>query len=199
MNLFSEVKQHSWSEICGMAISFIWTRLLYPGAMLIRRPFYLRGSRRSLIFGKGFTTGRGCRFEIYGKGKIEFGEQCHIGDYVHLSCSNSIIIGNDCLFASKIFITDTSHGCYSGASSSRPITPPNDRPLDYSSTKIGDNVWLGDNVVVLQGTTIGNGCVIGANSTVTKDIPDNCIAVGSPAVPIKVYDFDLQEWRRINQ
>ncbi len=46
---------------------------------------------------------------------------------------------------------------------------------------IGDNCWLGANVSVMQGVRIGSGCVIGAGSVVTKDIPDNCMAAGVPA------------------
>ena len=45
---------------------------------------------------------------------------------------------------------------------------------------IGDNCWLAANVTVIGGVKIGNGCVIGAGSVVTKDIPDNCLAVGNP-------------------
>lgn len=45
---------------------------------------------------------------------------------------------------------------------------------------IGNNVWIGGNVVILPGVTIGNNVVIGAGSVVTKDIPDNMIAMGNP-------------------
>ena len=47
---------------------------------------------------------------------------------------------------------------------------------------VGDNCWFGANVSVLQGVTIGSGCVIAAGSVVTSDIPDNCMAAGVPAV-----------------
>ena len=50
---------------------------------------------------------------------------------------------------------------------------------------IGSDVWLGGNVVILPGVTIGNNVVIGAGSVVTKDIPSNCVAVGNPCKPIK--------------
>lgn len=47
---------------------------------------------------------------------------------------------------------------------------------------VGDNCWFGANVSVMPGVTIGNGCVIAAGSVVTRDIPDNCVAAGVPAV-----------------
>ena len=46
---------------------------------------------------------------------------------------------------------------------------------------LGDNCWFGANVSVLQGVTIGNGCVIAAGSVVTKDVPENCLVAGVPA------------------
>lgn len=51
--------------------------------------------------------------------------------------------------------------------------------------RIGNNCWLASDVTVIGGVTIGNGCVIGAGSVVTKDIPDNYLAVGNPCKPIK--------------
>lgn len=54
--------------------------------------------------------------------------------------------------------------------------------------KIGNDVWIGGNVVILAGVTIGNNVVIGAGSVVTKDIPDNVVAVGNPCRIIKKMD-----------
>ncbi|WP_374464090.1 sugar O-acetyltransferase [Chryseobacterium sp.] len=58
--------------------------------------------------------------------------------------------------------------------------------LEYAlPIKVGDNVWLGGKVVVLPGVSIGNNSVIGAGSVVTKDIPDNVVAVGNPCRVVK--------------
>ena len=53
---------------------------------------------------------------------------------------------------------------------------------------VGNNVWIGANVTVVPGVTIGDNCVIGAGSVVTKDIPDNTVAVGNPCKVIKSID-----------
>ena len=58
--------------------------------------------------------------------------------------------------------------------------------LEYAKPiTVGNNVWIGGNVVVVPGVTIGDNCVIGAGSVVTKDIPANTLAVGNPCKVIR--------------
>ncbi|MFW2124843.1 acetyltransferase, partial [Acinetobacter ursingii] len=73
---------------------------------------------------------------------------------------------------------------------------PTDRTLSVKSVKIQNNVWLGEFVSVLPGVTIGEGTIVGANSVVTKSLPPYVIAVGSPAKPIKFYNFDTRKWEK---
>lgn len=64
---------------------------------------------------------------------------------------------------------------------------------------IDDGTWLGTNVVIVGNVHVGKHCVIGANSVVTKDIPDYSVAAGIPAKVIKRYDFEKEEWVRVLQ
>lgn len=64
---------------------------------------------------------------------------------------------------------------------------------------IGDHSWIGANSVVTAGVTIGKHCVVAAGSVVTKDIPDYCVAVGAPARVIKQYDFEKEEWVKVQK
>lgn len=67
--------------------------------------------------------------------------------------------------------------------------------LDYtrvSNVSIGDNVFVGAGTIVLPGVSIGNNVVIGAGSVVSRDIPDNCVAVGNPARVVKPLDEYLK-------
>ena len=97
--------------------------------------------------------------------------------------------------ASRVFISDTNHGEYSGLEQSLPSEAPNGRKLIYKNVIIGNNVWIGENVVVLPGVKIGNGVIIGAGAIVTKNIPDNCIVAGNPARIIKRYS-EINKWER---
>lgn len=91
-------------------------------------------------------------------------------------------IGNNVLLASKVFISDTNHGNYSGENINSCNTPPNKRELVHKPVKIGNNVWIGENAVILAGSVIGNGGVIGANSVVSKVTSDHSVVVGANRV-----------------
>lgn len=191
--------QYSLSETISTAYALICTKLFYKGARLIRRPFYCRGKSR-LQFDKGFTVGHNCRFDLLGeKGnnskKLIIGKNCKMGDNVHIVANEKVVIGNNCLMASKIFISDTSHGEYSNMTTdSSPDVPPDDRLLYMKPVVIGNNVWIGENACILLGVSIGDGCIIGANSVVNKDVPDNCIVVGIPSRVVKVFNKSKAKW-----
>ena len=190
---------YSISEVFRLLYSTVLTRVFYPGALLIRRPFFIRGKPR-IRFGQGFTTGYGCRVEAFGSGRedrsvrIVFGDNCHIGDHVHIAAASRVSIGNNCLIASKVFISDLSHGSLSGNNKSDPTSSPNSRPLISEPVSIGNNVWIGENVCILSGVTIGDGAIIGANAVVTHDVPPAAAAAGVPAKIIKIFDNTNKRW-----
>jgi lipopolysaccharide O-acetyltransferase len=182
-------------------MSLIYTKIVYPRARLIRLPFDIR-NKRYISLGKGFTTGFGCRIEAFpihelSDACIVIGDNVQINDYVHIGAVGSIKIGNNVLMASKIYISDHNHGSYDGAVSDHPMSLPLDRKPICKPVIIGDNVWLGESVCVLPGVSIGEGCVIGALSVVTKNIPAYSIAVGSPAKVVKKFDFAQNKWKKI--
>lgn len=191
--------RYSVAEIARNGVSLVLTRLFFPGARLVRRPVYVRG-RRHAAFGPGLTTGYGCRFDLTssdpGRTTLVVGPNCHLGDHVHIVASDRVEIGENCLMASKIFISDTSHGRYQGELQSRPDSDPNTRPLHTRPVVIGDNVWIGDNVCILPGVSIGDGAIINANAVVTKDVDPACIVGGIPAVVIKRWNSASEQWER---
>lgn len=193
---------YTFSEIIKLIYATLCTKLFYKGARIIRRPFYMRGKPR-FEYGYGFTTGYSCRIEVFGtrkdtNKKLIIGDNCKLGDNVHIAAMEKIIIGKNCLMASKIFISDSSHGDYSnGNITDSPYVAPNDREFSTAPIYIGDNVWIGENVCILKGVTIGDGVIIGANSVVTKSVPANTIAAGMPAKAIKTFSEERSVWESI--
>ena len=120
-----------------------------------------------------------------------------MGDMTHIVAYERVSIGDDVLIASKCFISDTNHGSYSSDKQSSPDTKPNDRALYTKPVVIGDRVWIGENAVILAGSKIGNGCIIGANSVVSGEFRDNTIIAGSPAKVIKEWDAAVNSWIRV--
>lgn len=196
------ISQYSLKEAILTGWYLVLTKIFYRPARLVRFPFYCRGTKK-LSFKKGFTTGRNCRFDLNSNKKKEentyrlfFGENCKLGDNVHIVANSKVIFGDDCLLASNIFISDTSHGIYKGAIQDTPCSKPDKRALVTAPVSIGNRVWIGENVSILPGVTIGSGVIIGANSVVNKDIPDNVIVGGVPARIIKKYNFEKKVWMR---
>ena len=107
--------------------------------------------------------------------------------------SGKVSIGDDCLFASNIFVSDTDHG----GKNDLPTTPPDERELTANPVEIGNSVWIGEGVAVLPGAKIGDGCIIGAHAVVKGKIPAYSIAVGSPARVVKKYNFENKTWERV--
>ena len=175
---------------------------IFKNARLIRFPFRVRG-KQYIKIGKGFTTGFNCRIDALNinnfgeKYLIEIGENVEINDEVHIGATQKIIIEDNVLIASKVYISDHNHGCYKGDEQDSPMSIPKERKIHSSPIKIEKNVWIGELCCILQGVTIGEGSIIGAMSVVTKDIPPYTIAVGSPAKLIKRYNFKTKKWDKL--
>ncbi|MGL6100292.1 MAG: DapH/DapD/GlmU-related protein [Fusobacteriaceae bacterium] len=191
--------------ICSVIKLLIYkfkTELFYKNAKLIRFPFEIRG-KKNIEWKEGFTTGKYCKIEAYPhiynqKIIIKIGKNFQMNDSVHIGGVGEIIIGDNVLIASRVYITDTCHGDYNDeVKQSNPKEIPHTREITYKPVKIGNNVWIGEGCAILPGVTIGDGVIIGANSVVTKDIPENSIAVGNPIIIIKKYNIKEKKWIKI--
>lgn len=111
--------------------------------------------------------------------------QTGTGFYANHGCTildgAPITIGNNCLLAPGVVISTAGH----------PLDPTERAAGDEfaKAITIGNDVWLGANVTVCPGVTIGDNVVVGAGSVVTRDLPDNAVCVGSPAKPIRYLDM----------
>lgn len=115
-----------------------------------------------------------------GNARVRIGEGTFLNMGVMIAAERLVEIGEHCMLANGCFVSDASH---------RYDDP--EKPITWQGfqskgpTRIGDNCWLGIGVVVTSGVTIGERCVIGANSVVTKDIEPFSVATGAPAKVIK--------------
>lgn len=115
--------------------------------------------------------------------RLNIGEKCNFGDFIHITTINNITLGNNVLTGRWVTITDNSHGTTNLESLK---IPPTERSL-YSKGPviIGNDVWIGDKATILPGVTIGDGAVIAANSVVTKDVAPFTVVAGNPIHVIK--------------
>lgn len=121
--------------------------------------------------------------------KLSIGRGTQVGNYAHLICTGSIAIGEQVLLADRVYIADNRHEY---ADVTRPIMQQPLRQLP--PVEVGAGSWIGENVCIL-GCRVGRHCVIGANSVVTRDIPDHCVALGAPAVPVRRFCAATGRWR----
>lgn len=127
--------------------------------------------------------------EISGITHCTIGKHCWINASVGL---NHVIMGNYCSVASAVLIGGMEHSVNHISTSAK----LSNHGYCNHITNIGNDVWIGSQVIIRQGVTIGTGAVVGANSFVNKDVPPFAIVAGSPAKVIK-YRFDDKTISRI--
>lgn len=121
--------------------------------------------------------GEGCYIEPpfyanFGEAHVHFGKNIYCNFGVTMVDDTHIYIGDYTMLAPKVVIATAGH----------PILPElRKQAYQYNApVHIGKNCWLGAGVIVLPGVTVGDNVVVGAGSVVTKDLPDNVVAVGNP-------------------
>ena len=135
--------------------------------------------RAELIFGNNVTIYPSCIFD--GEGKIEIGDGTTIGTSTQiLSYKNSIIkIGTNVMIGRNTYIINANHGI------KKCDIPMNAQKFEYQDLIIGNDVWIGAYCMVIKGSKINDGCVLGAKALLNKEMPSYTIYGGVPAKFIK--------------
>lgn len=112
------------------------------------------------------------------RGSIRIGNYALICPGVRMGSSCSITVGDNCMFASGAYVTDSDwHGIYNRTSmgAAAPVI-------------IEENAWIGDQAIICKGVTVGRNSIVGAGAVVTRDVPPNAIAAGNPARVVRHLD-----------
>lgn len=124
---------------------------------------------------------------------LSIGDNCDIGDYCHIVSVKKVIFEDDVLLANNIYVSDNLHG-YEDIN-----VAIKNQPVKFKKEVVlHSGCWIGENVCII-GASVGKNSIIGANSVVTSDIDDYCIAVGSPARVIKKYDLVTKKWNPVTE
>ena len=122
-------------------------------------------------------------------GRIELGDDVYIGGYAQLHSMGRLEIGDGCVLSEHVYISDIAHG----------LRPDRGlimkQPLESKGpVRIGRHVFIGFGSAILPGVTLGDHCIVGTHSVVTRSFPAYSMVAGMPARCIKVFDPVVQDW-----
>ncbi|MDY3316187.1 acyltransferase [Riemerella anatipestifer] len=158
---------------------FYWV-IKYPNLKKIKRyssnlkfgdfcNFSFYPSLGDIQLGDGVSIRNYCNILVGNEAQLIIGDNVFMNNYCSINCLDRIEIGNNTLFGEGVKLYDHNHQ-YTSEKIERYI-------FNKGGIKIGENCWLGSNVVVLKGVTIGDNTIVGAGCTIYKDIPANSIVI----------------------
>lgn len=150
---------------------------------IMRIPVRLyQGLQRRSILDRCFAVGFSVRFRmpifIYQPELVSFGNRVDVGENVVIRGGGGVSIGDNVLIAAGAAIISQGH----------PIVPPRWNSVISNEVRIGDEVWIGANAIILPGVTVGDRSIIAAGAVVTQDVPPSCTVAGVPARVIRIID-----------
>lgn len=174
----------------GMAAIEAGVRLVFAGNIQLGKNVYLDQGVYLHALPAGISIGEGTflmhhttlhvfNFRHLPQAGITIGKNCFLGEFNIIRGQGGVHIGNDVYTGPMVQIVAVNHVYHN------PDVPIREQGITAQGIVIEDDVWLGANVVVVDGVTIGRGSIIGAGAVVTTNIPPYSIAVGTPARPVK--------------
>ncbi len=167
----------------GARLRYLKNIYLHRG-VYVDHGVYLHATPGGIEVGQDTFLMHHCELHVYNfrdlpGAKIKIGKQCIIGEFSIIRGQGGVTIGDSVLFAPLVQVLAVQHRY---GDTTRPVM---EQGISAKGIEIGDGAWLGSAAIVLDGVKIGKGAIIGAGAVVTRDIPDHCIAVGSPAKVVR--------------
>ena len=117
----------------------------------------------SLNLSRGLRTRGRCSFNVQESGSLSFGEEVFLNSGCQFNCHSRIKVGAGCEFGSNVLVYDHDH-VYQGGTLK-------EGAFQYGDVSIGPNCWIGSNTIILRGTTLGEGCIVGAGTVLKGEYP----------------------------
>ena len=137
------------------------------------------GPRGRVELGRWSWLGHGTKVRCH-EGFVSIGAKTVLGQECTISAFQHVSIGRECVIADRVMLIDFDHGV---VDVERPIRQQGIYKRDVN---VGNNVWIGYGACILRGVTVGDNAIIGTNSVVTGDVPDNAVVGGVPARIIRM-------------
>ena len=139
------------------------------------------GRRATLRIGRWAWIGDGSKIRVH-EGEVSIGAKTVMGQECTISAYQHVEIGRECIVADRVMLIDFDHGV---VEVERPIRL---QGIYKRDVRVGHNVWIGYGACILRGVTVGDNSIVGTNTVVTRDVPENAVVGGSPARVIRMRD-----------
>ncbi len=143
------------------------------------------GRHATLRIGRWAWIGNDSKIRVH-EGEVSIGAKTVMGQECTISAYQHVSIGRECILADRVMLIDFDHGV---VEVDRPIRL---QGIYKRDVRVGHNVWMGYGACVLRGVSVGNNAIVGTNTVVTRDVPENAVVAGSPARVIRLRDAPEQ-------
>src|SRR3954463_9787168 len=165
-------------------------RLQTDGICFVGPGVKLEIGRDAVLRLRGWAWGgHGTKIRVH-EGECEIGAKTVLGQECTISAFQHVSIGRECILADRVMLIDFDHGV---VEVERPVRL---QGIYKRDVRVGSNCWIGYGACILRGATVGDNCVIGTNTVVTKDIPSNAVVAGAPARVVRMREAPVGlRWR----
>jgi acetyltransferase-like isoleucine patch superfamily enzyme len=171
-----------------LALRWAWLKLRWRGRLetdglcFVAPDVTLQiGRDAKLRLGRWCWIGHGTKIRVH-EGETSIGAKSVLGQECTISAFQRISIGRECIVADRAMLIDFDHGV---VEVERPIRL---QGIYKRDVRVGHNCWIGYAACILRGVTIGDNCIVGANTVVTKDVAANAVVAGAPARVLRLRD-----------